>query len=302
MKHRAMEEEQHRLEALIQSMLEEAAQADAAEDARFGKGQREPMLPPELASAQGRLEKLREAQRVLESEAQQRLQEADYPSQKRGRPPKGSPPSMNSTARSKRKERRKRARRNAVAPVRSYNFTDPDARMMHDNGSKRIVTGYNAQLAVDAEYQVIVAAELTQQANDLQQLLPMTDALKHAAGALPEALLADAGYWDTLSMEHRVFQAVRLLVSPDAGPGWQQTRMLHHPLAQRMREALRDPVGRALYRLRQTTVEPVIGRIKEIRRFRRTSFRGLSKVSAEWKLVCLTHNLLKLHRWAPRPA
>ena len=63
-----------------------------------------------------------------------------------------------------------------------------------------------------------------------------------------------------------------------------------------MRERLSSEEGRALYAKRKATVEPVFGQIKEGRGFRRFSFRGLCPVKAEWQLVCLTHNLLKLFR------
>jgi hypothetical protein len=116
------------------------------------------------------------------------------------------------------------------------------------------------------------------------------------AAGVPETLLADAGYWDTMSLRHPSLAAVQLLVSPDAGGSATPQRMLRNPLAQQMRQALVTTAGRALYRLRKTLVEPVIGRIKEHRRFRRFSLRGFAYAAAEWKLVCLTHNLLKLHR------
>ena len=68
-----------------------------------------------------------------------------------------------------------------------------------------------------------------------------------------------------------------------------------------MRERLRTEAGRAAYALRKGIVEPVFGQIKEVRRFRRFALRGVAKVGAEWQLICLTHNLLKLYRsgWSP---
>ncbi|MEP7365299.1 MAG: IS1182 family transposase [Acidobacteriota bacterium] len=297
MKYRAMEEVERHLQALVNRLLKDAEQVDTSEDTQFGKGQKEQALPPELSRAQQRLEKLREAKRALEQEAQQRLAEAEFANAKPGpKPPNSGTPAMTEHERNKRKLKRKRARRDAESPSRHYNLTDPDARMMHDNGTKRIVTSYNAQLAVDADHQVIVAAEVTQQVNDRQQLIPMSEAIRQTAGTLPETLLADAGYWDTISIEMASLTPVTLLISPDAGGGQEPRRMLKQPLAQRMREALGHATGRALYRLRKTTVEPVIGRIKETRGFRRFSLRGLQQATAEWKLVCLTHNLLKLHR------
>jgi DDE family transposase len=64
-----------------------------------------------------------------------------------------------------------------------------------------------------------------------------------------------------------------------------------------MRELLLTPMGKALYLLRKATVEPVFGPIKEARSLRRFRFRGLRRVTCEWKLICATHNLLKLFRY-----
>ncbi len=63
-----------------------------------------------------------------------------------------------------------------------------------------------------------------------------------------------------------------------------------------MRAKVRGPAGNALYALRKATVEPVFGQIQGTRRFRRFSFSGLGKVQAEWQLISLTQNLLKLFR------
>jgi hypothetical protein len=67
-------------------------------------------------------------------------------------------------------------------------------------------------------------------------------------------------------------------------------------IANRMRTKLAEPSGRAVYARRKAIVEPVFGQIKQARGIRRFSFRGLAKVTLEWKLMCLTHNLLKIHR------
>ena len=73
-----------------------------------------------------------------------------------------------------------------------------------------------------------------------------------------------------------------------------------------MREKLKTENGRAIYKQRKMIVEPVFGQVKEVRGFRRFSFRGLQKNEAEWSLICLTHNLLKLFRrgagWQPSSA
>ncbi|HEX8812765.1 MAG TPA: IS1182 family transposase [Terracidiphilus sp.] len=289
MKYQALQEEERRLAVQVASLLAEAEKVDEAEDAQWGEGQREAVLPPGLERAQARLVRLRQAREELEREAQARLEEAERKSE-----PGAAKPSPEE--REKQKQHRKRARANARCPQRSYNFTDPEARQMLDNGTKRIITGYNGQLAVDVESQIIIAAEVTQQVHDRQQLVPMAEQVVRTGGVSPRTLLADAGYWDTLSLRHPVLAAVDVLIAPDAGGSTGPRHMFHHPLAIEMRQRLQTAAGRALYRLRKTSVEPVIGRIKEHRRFRRFSLRGLANAAHEWKLVCLTHNLLKLHR------
>jgi transposase len=300
MRYADLSQQEQRLQALVEGMLAEAERVDAAEDAEFGRGRRGDELPPELADAQQRLEKLRQAQRELEQEAQQKLEEAErqHSGRKNGRPPKGQAPSPGSSAeRQRSKGRVSRARREAQSPTRHYNFTDPDSRMVYDNGLKTVVQGYNAQLAVDGHSQIVVAAEVTQQVNDRQQLLPMAAAAGAALGQAPQFLLADAGYWDTVSLLDPTLAAMTVLVSPDGRGGTGGSRLrADHPIAARMRAAIGSSLGRAIYRTRKTIVEPVIGHIKQQRGFRQFALRGLKKVQAEWKLICLTHNLLKLHR------
>ena len=153
---------------------------------------------------------------------------------------------------------------------------------MHDNGRKGFVQSYNAQLAVDVAAQVIVAADITQQVIDREQLLPMVKLIQETMGCLPEAITADAGYWDTETLQHASVAPLNLLVSPDSKPippGEQPTSMPRNPLAQRMRERLASESGHALYRLRKAIVEPVFGHIKERRPFRRFRSAALPKLA-----------------------
>jgi transposase len=299
---RLLEKERY-WEEKVGSLLGAAGEMDRQEDELFGKGQPADPLPEELANAQQRLERIKQAKQELEEEAQQQLKQAmaEHTPKPRGRPKKhdGSGEPVSPASRDKRKKKWYRARKNAESPGRQYNFTDPDSRVMHDNGRKAFVQSYNAQLAVDGKAQVIVAADITQQVIDREQLLPMVKLIQETMGCLPEAITADAGYWDTESLLHESVTAVNLLVSPDSKPippGEQPSSMRRNPLAQRMRERLASESGHAIYRLRKAIVEPVFGHIKERRPFRRFSFRSLIKVRAEWNLICLTHNLLKLFR------
>jgi hypothetical protein len=176
---------------------------------------------------------------------------------------------------------------------------------MRDNARKSFVQAYNAQIAVDAHRQVIAAAEITQKATDREQLLPMVQSLCTTTARIPETVTADAGYWDTSSLRDPSLQDIQVLVSPDAQVQPSGTPLPANapksPEAVRMREVLRSPGGKLPYSLRKATVEPVFGQIKEVRGLRRFRFRGLKGVQCEWKLICATHNLLKLFRYRTNP-
>jgi hypothetical protein len=99
---------------------------------------------------------------------------------------------------------------------------------------------------------------------------------------------------------------VDLYVTPDGGKKTEQAEELttesppptesDQDVKARMREKLKTEPGRAVCKQRKMIVEPMFGQVKEVRGFRRFSFRGLQKNEAEWSLICLTHNLLKSFR------
>lgn len=196
------------------------------------------------------------------------------------------------------KKRAQRTQGGQPRPEAQANLTDPESRLMKDSGRAGFVQAYNAQAAVDGEHQIIVAATVTQQAADKQQLVPMVEQVQQSAGAKPEAVLADAGYWSEEAVRDPKLEGTQVLVSPDGGrrKGELAAKAPHSERAQRMREKLRSPQGQAVYRRRKSIVEPVFGYIKQQRGFRRFLLRGLKKVNCEWRLICLTHNLLKLFK------
>jgi hypothetical protein len=171
---------------------------------------------------------------------------------------------------------------------------------------KGSLQGYNAQAVTTCE-QVVVAAELTQQANDLQQLGPMltaTAATLAAAGipARPGTVLADSGYW-TIANLTQIPDAPELLIPPARHGRQGKPRKDGKPSESRsdglraaMTAKLQSDDGKARYGKRKQTVEPVFGQVKDVRGARRFMRRGLRACTAEWKLVCGTHNLLKLWR------
>ena len=289
----------------VARLLVEAQRTDEEEDQRWGKGQPADPLPPELANAQSRLGRIRQAKRELEEEAQRQLDAAkqNYTPRKRGRPTKeeaAAQPSQDPQEQQKAQNQFRRAAQNADHPTRQYNFVDPDSRVMKDMARKCFVQAYNAQAAADSHAQVIVAAEVTQEVVDRHQLLPMVAAVKQATGMCPETVTADAGYWDTVTLRDQALAGIQMLVAPDGGlPAAEPSetpKAPHTEEARRMRERLVSEEGKALYAMRKAVIEPVFGQIKEIRNIRRFRLRGLKRVAAEWKLICATHNFLKLFR------
>lgn len=310
-KHKAMSygrmgEAEQKLQAEVEELLRRAAETDAAEDEKYGAGNRGDELPEELARRESRLQKIREAKAELEAEARQRAAEQKAAAEARiaerreqearsGKKAHGCDPQVPDPEKAQ------------PAATAQRNFTDPESRIMPDGAHKgSFVQGYNAQIAVDGKAQVIVAADITQQTNDKQQLAPMLEQVEQNLGAKPAAASADTGYWSEDQLNDERVQGIDLHIATgqqkhgDAGsasdpstsdPPQKGTSRLEH-----MKQKLNSGPGRAVYRMRKAIVEPVFGQIKEQRRFRRFSFRGLAKVRAEWKLICLTHNLLKLFR------
>lgn len=277
------------LDEEIGRILAEAAATDAAEDAEHGPDRRGDELPPELADRRSRLGRLVEARRQLaaadagrqaahdERLAERAAIEADG-GRPRGRTPR--PP--------------------APRPEARANATDPDSRMMRTRAGWTL--GYNGQVVVAADG-LIVAAELTQEAADATQLGPMIrTAVANAAtaGLRPiGTLVADAGYWSPQTIADRPAGDPELLVVPKAGRPRTSTRRRREPHAAvrlAMETALATERGERLFRKRSVIAEPVFGQIKEARGIRRFRRRGFGACTSEWRLICTTHNLLKLWR------
>jgi transposase len=185
----------------------------------------------------------------------------------------------------------------ALAPEGLVNTTDPDSRVVRTHGQAPL-QGYNAQLVVN-DHQVVIAAEVTTDSPDFGHLEPMVRATRRELRTVglrdPDVVLADAGYWHQRQMERVVSDGMTVLVPPDAGlrkdtrPGWTGG------FYDFMRRVLASPGGRALYRRRQVTIEPVFGQIKFNRAIKRFQRRGRAACRSEWRLIAATHNLQKLH-------
>ena len=291
-----MQTEEIRLQQEIRDLLAQAEAEDQAEDAQHGANRRGDELPDELHRRESRLKKIREAKAALEAEARARAV-AENESKNAARVAEGKEP--------------KPVDLDQVRPEAKAqrNFTDPDSRIMPASNKGWDQCG-NAQALVD-ESQLIVAADVTQHANDVQQVEPLLDRMESHLQAAeisdrPHEFLGDAGYYSEDNAKH-----VR---SHGMVPYIATQRLKHHeelPLVprgripksltpkQRMARTLRTKKGRETYKKRKGQVEPVFGQIKQAGGFRQFAMRGLDKMKAEWQLVCLTHNLLKLWRAAP---
>ncbi len=185
------------------------------------------------------------------------------------------------------------------------NITDGDSRIMNARGAH--LQAYNAQAVVD-ENQIIIAAAVTNDANDRNQLAPMTararanlDAIGHEQPI--KCVLADGDYWNNDQIEQLRKTATTVII-PTSDPHHTGARkQVPHqgPQADRINKILATIPGRALYKRRAAIVEPVFGQTKHNRDIDSFQRRGLPAADAEWKLIATTHNLLKLFRHQPTP-
>ncbi len=272
MSYARMKEEEKRLRAQVERMLAESEAIDTEEDARYGLDRRGDELPEELAHRQTRLKKIQEAKAALEREARAERQR------------KGKGPST-------------------PLPKAQRNFTDPESRIML-NGDKAFVQAYNAQLAVDADHQVIVAADVVQAGNDKKQLVPMVEAVADNCEEVPGVISADAGYWSEANAKRMEFYEIEAVIAPEriSHREWREAkppkgRMPRGlTIKQRMQRKLRTKRGRAEYDKRKITVEPVCGQLKTVQGLTHFLLRGKDGARGEWFLGCTAHNLLKLFR------
>jgi transposase len=305
-----MKKEEARLRAEIQALLRQAQQTDAQEDAALGS-RRGDELPAELHRREQRLAVIGAAKRRLEEQARaeaeaerQRRTEAEAERQRTGQQRRGKEPKPVSEVPDDKAQ---------------TSFTDPALRVMKQSNKGWDYSG-NAQVSVDATCQIIVACFVTAAANDQQQAVPLAQATRdnlaaagiawprdEAGAARKVPATADSGYFSAA--------AVAGLEGLDFDPYLATKRQKHHeatgPVAEvaegatakeRMAAKVGTPQGRALYARRKVIVEPVFGQVKGARGFRRFGLRGLGKINGEWRLVCLTHNLLKLWRYGSAPS
>jgi len=255
----------------------------------------------EISLRQKRLLNLDQAKAVLETRAQERyeaeqaeyeakIRERDEKAKKTGRKPRGKKPKPPTATGPQAKDQ--------------YNFTDPDSRIMKNSTDQGFDQHYNVQVAVDHESRLVVGYSMSNHPTDREEAVPTVDAIPAEIGK-PQAAALDTGYWSPSNVERLTSREIEPYIATGRDShhqSWQE-RFAEEPvppaqeasLIVKMAYKLRTAIGKQLYGLRKSTVEPVIGIVKEILGFRQFSLRGAVAVAGEWCLVCLAYNLKRLH-------
>lgn len=305
MSYERMEARAAQLEAEVAKWFAGAEAADSEEDKIYGSDKQGDEMPDWVADKKRRAEKIRAAKAELEAEAKaaaevkaQAEAEAEEKRKAEGRKKPGKPAAPPSPEPDLKAQR---------------NFTDSESRIMKSKDG--FVQAYNAQAAVDAQAQIIVAQDVTQSAVDCGQLVPMIDAVEANLGRRPEQASADSGYCSEANLEALESRHIDAYVATgrakdavagaakdqvaaeatNANAATNSPRPIKAPTrVEAMREKIKAGGHSSPYRLRKQLPEPVFGQIKQARGFRQFLMRGLEKVRAEWAIVCTAHNLQKL--------
>jgi transposase len=291
------------IDAEVAKMLAEAETTDAKEDRQFG-AQRDDELPQALARRADRLARLQKCQAKLQGQADEAAarQQAKVDAHAAAEQASGK----------RKRGRRPRPADPAIDPDTNANVTDPESGIMKTR--RGWLQGYNAQIVVTTG-QIILAADVTTEANDVRQLTPM---LAQAQANVVEvvgkdaifgAVVADAGYWSEANAATET-DACELLIATQKdhkqraalrdAPSPRGRKPKNMTTRERMDRKLRTKHGRERYRRRGGSVEPAIGQMKDRQGARRFSMRGLERCRGEWHFHAAVHNLRKLHRESAR--
>ena len=281
------------IRANVAALFAEAEAVDADEDERYGPDRRGDELPDELQRREQRLATIREAKQALEAEAVEREAARRAELEAQGKTPRAPHDGRDPYA---------------PKPSAQRNFTDPESKIMKTSDGAYHQC-YNGQAIVDSQAQVIVAAELSDQAPDARQLEPALDQLADNLAAIEAelpagaALTADAGYFSEdnvrITAQHGLDAHIatgRFKHSEPPPPAPRGPVAKNATPKQRMARKLRTKKGRALYARRKTIVEPVFGQMDTVQDARQLLLRGKQNARDQWRFHCAIHNLLKLHR------
>ena len=255
-------------------------------------------IPEEISLRQKRLEKIKEAKKIIDQRASERYQKEkeEYDAKVKQRE-------------AKEKETGKKSRGKAPkAPTNQpndkdqYNFTDPESRIMKT--SKGFDQCFNGQAAVNDDM-IIVGAYSNSHGNDKQEFIPTIESVPDELSKDISTAVADTGYFSEKNIADCKLKSIEPIISTarekhnsyladiltnDLPP---QTCITP---VEKMNKLLKSQEGKATYKKRKQTVEPVFGIIKEILGFRRFSLRGEEQTNAEWSLICTAYNLKRFFK------
>jgi transposase len=257
-------------------------------------------IDDEIALREDRLANLAKAKVVLEARAKERYeaQRAEYEAKMREREEKGR--------QTGRKPRGRAPKPPTAGPKAKdqYNFTDSDSRIMKNSSDDGFNQHYNAQVAVDQDSRLIVSPTVSNHPNDKEEAIPTVEGIPTAVGK-PKAAALDNGYFSQTNVEGLQERGIDPYIATGRDchyKSWKERFASQStpppedasPMV-KMAFKLKTDIGKLIYGLRKSTVEPIIGIIKEVLGFRQFSLRGTVAVTAEWCLVCLAYNLKRLH-------
>ncbi|MGW0885560.1 IS1182 family transposase [Streptomyces sp. NPDC002671] len=300
-KEERIEAEIAQLEAKAAALLADAESADTAEDQIFGIDGKDTDLPAELDRRERRLARLQAAREQIEAEAAEKARTHAEEKERRRQERVGTSDEGAATDAGQ-----KAAAKARPKPKAQANFTDPDSRIMK-NGADAYIQAYNAQAVVDAEHQVIAAADVTTNASDALNYTTMLDQCAQNTGIHPGQALLDAGYCSETNLEAAkerqltfgtdTFMATGRLAHDEQVPPAPRGRIpVNATLKERMARKLRTKPGKAAYRRRKAIVEPVFGQIMTCQNGRRLMLRGEDGARGEWRLLAACHNFRKIFR------
>ena len=294
MSYARMKKEEERLDRMIREYLEEADRIDREEDALYGRGNGW-SLPEELSTAEKRREAIRKAMAELEAEAREKAEKEQAEKKEKAK------------KQGKKHNPRKKVSEITPKDKAQRNFTDMESRIMR-NSDKAFIQGYNGQIAVDADTQIIVAADISNQAADTVHLPDIVRQVIENTGQVIKEVSADAGYYSEENLIFLERENIEAFIPPDKvkHSEWREARAPRGRIPDNadrrylMRRKLKTKRGRARYKLRQISVEPVFGFVKEQLNLRQFLLRGLEKVRNYWRFTCAVANFMKIYRveWA----
>ena len=274
----------------VEGFLKRAEEADRTDDSdRLN-------IPKEISRRKERMEKLKEARRIIEGqfEEKRRTDREEYEKKLEDMRRK------NDDGGGSRSLRPNTPKKKPIDEFR-YNFTDPESKLMRRSDGIGYGQLYNSQAAVDGEgSRLILGRYVTDRCNDLKEL-------PHAVGSVDgktrmiNEVLVDGGYFNDELIEE-VEDGGKMKVYAPVGktfePGKAQKRS---PLREEMFKRLQTKDGKEKQKKRRQISEPVFGIIKEAMGFRKFVMRGLSKVNIEWDLITLAYNFKRLFKLVGMP-